>query len=272
MQDSLKVIDPRGSHMNIFKPDLRDQRSILWLSIVMACVYAYGLVGLMRFIPPPSPALNAQQVVELYAGHQLQFQVGVILMLITGSWFALQCAVIMTQMSKDKRCTSGWWLLFGMTSIFQTLVLSCTPLIFGVAAFSVDRPPELTKLMHEFGWLFFATTVCWWPFTMLPIIVTSLRGDAPEHSAFPRWFGWSTLWFLIITEPGVIAIIFKVGPFAWDGLFPFWLPFGLYGPWLVLMLYCMFRAIRQQERSGIQPDTRVEFKGSAELLARKAPG
>jgi hypothetical protein len=41
-------------------------------------------------------------------------------------------------------------------------------------------------------------------------------------------------------------MIFKVGPFAWDGLFPFWVPFGSYGPWIVALVYCLLRAIRQQ--------------------------
>jgi hypothetical protein len=41
--------------------------------------------------------------------------------------------------------------------------------------------------------------------------------------------------------------VIKNGPFAWNGLFPFYLPIAVYSVWLVSICITLFGAIKRQE-------------------------
>jgi hypothetical protein len=43
--------------------------------------------------------------------------------------------------------------------------------------------------------------------------------------------------------PAGMLLFFKTGPFAYHGLFPFWLPVATFGLWVVLMPWACHQAI-----------------------------
>jgi len=55
----------------------------------------------------------------------------------------------------------------------------------------------------------------------LPIAMVSLTKGGDARSAFPRWIGFMTIWMIAAAEMGVLAQLFRTGPFAWNGLFTF---------------------------------------------------
>lgn len=67
-----------------------------------------------------------------------------------------------------------------------------------------------------------------------------------SHSAVPRWIGYFSLWLTISAECGVLAHLFKTDPFAWNGLFTFWLPLTIFTAWFAMIDYTMIRAIKAQ--------------------------
>jgi hypothetical protein len=69
------------------------------------------------------------------------------------------------------------------------------------------------------------------------------------HSPFPRWFGYFNIWFVFMAEAGALAWLTRTGPFAWEGLFPFWLPFILFGVWIPIMATLLLRALSAQRRA-----------------------
>ena len=42
-------------------------------------------------------------------------------------------------------------------------------------------------------------------------------------------------------------MLVKKGPFAWDGLFPFYLPIIVFTAWMLTLIWTMLRAISRQE-------------------------
>jgi hypothetical protein len=65
-------------------------------------------------------------------------------------------------------------------------------------------------------------------------------------SPFPRWLGYYTLWFGSVSEFGVLATVFKTGPFAWNGILPFWFAISSYAVWTAPLIFTLLRAIRMQ--------------------------
>lgn len=230
------------------KADVRTQRMLLWLAIILCVVFSISYVGLMQFFPPPPANLPARQVVALYSEHNVRFRIGVIFGMISGGFLLPLSLVISLQMARLEKGLPIWAFMQVLAGSIGTIFLWLPALVWGVAAFSVERAPELTLLMHEFGWLLFITPLSLFPMQLLGIVIVSFTKDEPDaHSAFPRWLGYLTAWQLVQSFGGPIAVLFKTGIFSWAGLLPFWLPFMLFAVWMVAMCYCVLRALRHQQ-------------------------
>ena len=106
-------------------------------------------------------------------------------------------------------------------------------------------------MLHEMGSLTLVTTDQYYMFQLIAIIWFSWSRDQDALSPFPRWMGWLTLWAGIIYEVGPLGFMFHRGPFAWDGLIVFWLPFVTFGIWLTVMNVMLLRAIKRQRAAGV---------------------
>jgi hypothetical protein len=225
------------------------QRALIWIGIVLAVIYSFALVALLGFIPAPSPSLGVAEVVQLYARHNLQFRFGVALMIISGA-FALPWGVVITaQMAREEKGFPIWAALQLVATTLGVWLFAFPPVLWGVAAFTVTRDPALTMLMHELAWLAFVTPVSFFAFQLIPVAVICLRKTNDKYSAFPRWLGYLTISLAIVGELGFAAMLFKSGPFAWNGLFTFYLPLVFYGAWETAIIITLLRAIGHQERT-----------------------
>jgi hypothetical protein len=84
-------------------------------------------------------------------------------------------------------------------------------------------------------------------FQMLPIAYVGLTQKVVSNSAFPRWHAYFTFWSAVIFEAGALPYLFKAGPFAWNGLISFWLPFPIFGLWMMVTAFVLLRALSLQQ-------------------------
>ncbi len=70
--------------------------------------------------------------------------------------------------------------------------------------------------------------------------------DKRETPIFPRWSGFFSLWIVVLSLPALVLPLFKTGPFAWNGLFAFWLAATIFGIWLIVMTRLLLTAIDRQ--------------------------
>ena len=227
------------------------QRFFIWLAIGGALLFAGAWIGLMGFFPPPPADLPADKVAALYSVHNIRFRVGVILALISGGFLVPISIAISVQMARLEKGIPIWAILQGLTGTIGSIFVWFPVLIWGVAAFTPERSPELTLIFHEFAWLFYITPLSLFPMQLLGIIVLAFTKEEPDSvSAFPRWLGYLTAWQLVQSFGGPMAMLFKTGIFSWNGLLPFWLPFSLFGAWYAAICWTMLRALRHQR--GVQ--------------------
>lgn len=79
--------------------------------------------------------------------------------------------------------------------------------------------------------------------------LADLRDRNPEP-ILPRWVGYLNFWVAFSFVPHVLAYFFYSVPFAWHGIFVFWLALTAYAVWLVAMGVVLRRAIRADAPRG----------------------
>lgn len=73
----------------------------------------------------------------------------------------------------------------------------------------------------------------------------AVLGHRRENPMFPRWVAYYNFWIAFLFVPGGLAMFFKDGAFAWNGLLAFWLAAVMFGTWFIVMSIVLRGAIRR---------------------------
>lgn len=225
----------------------RGQTIIIWWALVFMAIFAAAWVTLLQMVPPPSATLSPEEVAAFYTENSFRIRLGAVI----ASWFSAFMVpfsvVVAIQMARLETGLPVWSALAFAGGILMSMFLVFPPIIWGVAAFSPDRPAEATVILNELANLTLVTTDQFYIFQMIAVTYVSLNYPSDALSPFPRWLGWFILWVAIAFEVGAIAFMTKSGPFAWDGVIVFWMPFVLFFAWVSVASFMMLRALKRQQ-------------------------
>ncbi len=229
----------------------RTQKFIVWWSLVFFAIYA--VIGFNRWllpgIPPLPPGWSAAQIAQWYAEHSTRVKIGAFISSWVGAAWAPFLVILALQMyrhEKTMRKLPVWTAITGACGVMVSIFLVLPPIFWGVAAFTPTRAPEVTALMNELAYLTFVTTDQYFIFAWVAISVVCLIPNSVVHTPFQRWYGYFNAWMTVVFEFGAFAFLAKTGPFAWNGLFPYWLPLAAGFGWFGATTYVLLKAINQQ--------------------------
>ena len=138
--------------------------------------------------------------------------------------------------------------------MFLALVFVFAGVFWTAAAFRPEHDPELTRMLNDPGWITMLMTFS-------PVIVQNISvglcilSDRLPEPVFPRWVGFYNLWVAVLFVPGGMLTFFKTGPFAWDGLFVWWVPFLVFFTWYVGMFFVVLGVVKRQAQNTPQAAT-----------------
>jgi hypothetical protein len=167
-------------------------------------------------------------------------------MLFSGSLLVPFYAVISVQLKRIEGALAPMTYTQLIAGLFAVVPFILFPVLFCVAVFRPERSPQEVMLLSDLAWVFMLMVVP-------PVIVQffaigiAILADRRESPVFPRWVAFFTFWCAVLGVPGVIIVLFKTGPFAWNGLFGFYIPAGLFGVWTFVMAAQLLKAIGRQE-------------------------
>jgi len=225
------------------------QRFMLWWGFAMMIAFGLSYGFLIRLLPLNPATDTAQQVAAFYRANSYSIRVGAVICSWCSAFSIPMYTVLAAQSSRLEKGIPIWSLLQFGGGMMMTIFLVLPPIFWGVAAFSPDRPPELTLMMHELANLTLVTTDQFYIFNMVSVAYLALSRSAHPLNPFPRWYGYFVIWGALMFELGAFAFVPRTGPFAWNGLFVYWFPFSIYGVWTLLTMIVMLRAIGRQERA-----------------------
>jgi hypothetical protein len=152
---------------------------------------------------------------------------------------------------------------FLATATSAATLLSLTILFFQVAAFRPDRAPAIVQLINDMAWLSFAVPVSFL-MAQAGVLALAIVLDRQPRPVYPRWVAHFNLLVLLLLAPCVFASIELSGPFAWDGLWSYWLRIAVCATWTIVMFLCAMRAMdRCADTAALPAGSPADSSGAA---------
>jgi len=223
----------------------RNQLLCAWSGLAFTFAFMVGFWLIANYVPPPSPNTTAAEIAAMYQQHTGQIRLGLLIMMVSSRLICPVVAVISIQMKRMEGTPSILSYTQLSSGSLGVLIFIIPILLWTAAAFRPERNPELILLLNDLGWLIFLM-----PFTTFVVqnvaIGLAILGDKNAEPIFPRWSGFFTLWVAVLFLPGGLLTFFKTGPFAWNGLFVFWVPLVIFFIWYLVMFALLRKCIITQ--------------------------
>jgi hypothetical protein len=219
----------------------------IWCAVPM-CVLLFGGLTISGFISPVLPSETADEVAHQYRTNTDAIRIGLALSFFGVIFFLFFGAAISAQ-TRRIECSPP------VLTYLQTACFASGSLIFIIpwvcwqtAAFRPERSATEIALMNDLGWMCFVFAYV--AFTAwLVAIGLAILSDTSRTPVYPRWLGYANFYVAITFIPDNLIPFFKTGPFSWNGFFPYWFPFAMYGIWILVMLGMTVKAINREAAS-----------------------
>jgi hypothetical protein len=213
---------------------------------VITLVFMFAGMLVAGWLPVPSPDMTADQVVDMYMHKHNQIRFFSMMNLIAAGWSCLWIAAISSQLRRIESGRSPMWTYLQLAAGTCSSFLFCVQaLMWTVAAFRPERHPEITQAFNDSAFLWFLM-----PFVFATVgcvaIGACILEDRSRRPVYPRWLGYANLYFAFGFPMAMFTTYAHTGPFAWDGIFPWWIPVVDYTIWSVVMSWATHRASNQQ--------------------------
>jgi hypothetical protein len=222
-------------------------KAAVWsgIALIVAMVIAQGL--LMHFIPPPSPALSAEELAQRFIDRRDLIRLGCLIQCIFWSFWATWGIAITVFIRKMERgypiLTYASIALVGGGYVFFILI----PMTWAVIAFRPETlDPSIIQIMNDWVWFDFLFT--WPPFALWMVIIgLAIIKDHNVPTLYPRWVAYLNFWCAILIFPAGLIAFFRTGLFAYDGVGAFWIPFAIFFGWMIVMSVTTLQTINGQK-------------------------
>lgn len=234
-------------------PMSENERSSLNLELISAwCgpAFAIGLViffGIFGFnLPsPPSPALGAEAIAARINDNLGNMRVGWVVALLVMSLYMPWTAQIGTQLARLERHShtmTNLQLIGGALTVF---VMCFGMVCWATATFRPEIDPVVLRMLIDMGWLGIELQ---WILTTMQMVAMALVGlsDKRKTPLFPRWVCFLSIWCSLSFAPASLTMFLKTGPFAWDGVLSYYLPWAAWLIWCLVVSGYMVRDVMRR--------------------------
>jgi hypothetical protein len=216
-----------------------------WSGVITLLFMFVGMI-VAGWLPVPSPNMTSAQVVHMYVEKQDRIRFFAMMNLIAAGWSMMWFAAISAQLRRIESGRSPMWTYLQLGAGVASSFLFCVQAItWTVAAYRPERSPDVTQAFNDMAFLWFLI-----PFVFATVgclaIACCILEDRSTDPVYPRWVGFANLYFAFGFPMAMFTTYAKTGPFAWDGLFPWWIPVIDYTTWSVVMCWATHRASNRQ--------------------------
>lgn len=231
-------------------PGLQKTMAISGALFVLTLFPAMLMIGLL---PPISPMRNADEVAHFWSTNTGLKRLGLVLLLAASGLqvpFGALIAVRIRQMEGGKYSALAYAEIVGVGLAVMAIIMPT--FFFAAASYRPERNPEITQALNDLGWLPFIMN---WPPALIQCLAIGFAIFGAKREVWPRWLGYFNVWCAFIFCAGGLAVLFKNGVFAWNGLLAFWMAAVFFGTWFLVMTWQLWVSIGPSEDDSIDSVT-----------------
>jgi hypothetical protein len=224
--------------------DTTGQKICLWSAPVVGVLWIVCFFAFPGFTAPLSPTLSADAVAAFYADPEnlARTRYGMILFNWFGIGFLPFYGLITVQMKRMAHNSEVLAYGFLGTATSAATLVSVAVLFFQVAAFRPDRAPAIVQLINDMAWMTLTVPVSFL-MAQAGVLALAIVLDRQPKPVYPRWVAGFNLLTLVLLAPCVWASIRLTGPFAWDGVWSYWLRICVFAAWTAVMVFAAAKAM-----------------------------
>jgi hypothetical protein len=219
----------------------RTQLVCAWLGPIGTLVLFFAMLFLMHILPPFRPALPLGDLVAIYHDRPTSMITGGLLLMLATSIYMPFFALVAVQMRRMEKAPL-WTYVFLTSSVLAFYSVIVAEMVFSGAAYRPERSAMLIQTLSDLAFILYVGTALPGSVQMVSVGFAVLSDDRADP-VYPRWVGYLDIWAGILASPGTAIALFKVGPFAWNGVLAFWVAAVAFGIWLNVNFWAARRAI-----------------------------
>ncbi|UCV23676.1 hypothetical protein [Ferribacterium limneticum] len=218
-----------------------------WSPVAYGLIVMFGWLIIGGFWPLHAPSAGAEEIAAFFRTNTNSIRIGLVTMMFGAAFFIPFTATVAHYVSRIEGRygpLSQWVTLCG----FANTIFTFYPAIYWLT--NAYRPNERTAeqiyFLNDFTWfaIIGAATLV---YPMFIAVGIAILHDSSKNPVFPRWFGFSSLFVFVMNCPAQLLFFFKTGPFAWNGLFAFYVPFTAFFFWILTTGYFMRKELLRQK-------------------------
>lgn len=221
-------------------PNSNYMKMCAWAGPFLTVIWLIGFVT-TGFVPSLDPLMTPEAVSAYYVEHIMQIRIGIVIMLIALAFYAPFYSAITIQLCRMKNPSPVMIAWFAIASAaFMCYLFYC----YEIWAAATYRPenPTAAQMFNDLVWISYLWPVTFAPATYFPLAFAILA-DKRNTEIFPRWYAFYNLWSAFLALTGTFVIFFKVGPFAVNGLFAYWVNLTVFFIWYPITSYLLIKSV-----------------------------
>jgi hypothetical protein len=221
------------------------------VAVLVVSLGGFLIAGVLPL--PLGPSDSRADVVSFYTEDNTRVTAGLVIATLgIALVMPLLAAISVHMLRMEGRVPILTFIQLGVGAVTAVLLLIPLLLMAVIAFAAPDRmSPETIRSLNDVAWLLFITPIV--PFMIQNIAIGFAIINDP-HEIFPRWLGFLNFFIAFSFVPDPLAYFFGSGPFAWNGVFVFWLALTTYALFLVAMCWAVLRANNQMRPTASQPE------------------
>jgi len=200
-------------------------------------------------LPPPHAGWPAQAFADRYVDHLTGIRVGFLVSLITICFYLPWTGYVTARMM---RIETGRYPVLSylqlMGGCLTVMVVSISMWCWVVAAQRPERSPEITQMLTDAGWLMNDTVYMCTTLQMVAMALCFLADKKHRVPVMPNWACYLTIFCGATFFPASLTAILRDGPFAYDGLIGFWIPYPAWLIWMFVATYYLLADLNRRAR------------------------
>lgn len=222
------------------------QKFALYCNLVFVFLTAVGWLGIAHFWAPAPADLSLDETKQWFSEtYRWQTIFGCTLFYIGAGFLTPGSIQFAFMLSKIEGRVPVWSVTTGVCGIFISLIIFFNCCAWIVCAYRGETSADVIQSWYDWSWFAFLLGWIYLAIEMIATAVVELM-DTREQPMIPRWFTWLTFAGAasLITAAG--PAFFKSGPFAYHGLFGFYVPMVVWGTYLVGTTWFMYQALSRE--------------------------